>query len=284
MKGVTVLFLGCGDLGIRAGRTLAGGGARIIGVRRSVGQLPEGFEAVAADYTRPGALAMLERLAPDYVVTAFKPGGRDEAGYRRGFLDAARNLVDGLAAHRPRRILFVSSTRVFAEREGGWVDETSPLTLDDLPACRIIEAERALSDAGMALTTVRCAGIYGDPHGRLLSRIATGQLCAPEPVSYSNRIHRDDAAGFLVHLIERDVAGDELADSYIASDDCPAPQHEVELWLAGEMGLDPASLRFDAERMVSGHKRCRNTRLRDSGFELAFPDYRQGYGSVLAQR
>ena len=284
MKGVTVLFLGCGDLGIRAGRSLLDAGARVIGVRRSAGQLPDNFEAVTADYTQPGSLAPLAALAPDYVVTAFKPDGRDEAGYRRGFLGAANNLVEGLGEHRPRRVLFVSSTRVFAEKAGGWVDEDSPLTTDDPPACRIIDAEQTLSAAGVAVTSVRCSGIYGDPHGRLLSRIAGGQLCAPEPVSYSNRIHRDDAASFLAHLIERDEAGDELASSYIASDDCPVPQHEVELWLAGQMGLDPGSLRFDAARMVSGHKRCRNARLHASGFALSFPDYRAGYDSVLAGR
>ncbi len=284
MKGVTVLFLGCGDLGIRAGQSLHASGARIIGVRRSPGQLPETFETVIADYTQSGSLSVLASLAPDYVVTAFKPAGRDEAGYRRGFLDAAVNLVEGLGVHRPRRVLFISSTRVFAEKAGGWVDETSPLTTDDLPACRIIDAEQALTGAGLAVTSVRCSGIYGDPHGRLLSRIATGQLCAPEPISYSNRIHRDDAAGFLAHLIERDVAGDALADSYIASDDCPVPQHEVELWLAGEMGLEKDALRFDAARMVSGHKRCRNARLHDSGYRLQYPDYRAGYSRVLAQR
>ena len=284
MKGETVLFLGCGDLGIRAGHSLLQAGARVIGVRRSAGQLPERFESVIADYTEPGSLAFMEALAPDYVVTAFKPDGRDEAGYRRGFLDAAHNLVQGLGAHRPRRVLFISSTRVFAEQDGGWIDEASPLTTDDQPACRIIDAETALSEAGLELTSVRCSGIYGDPHGRLLSRIASGQLCAREPVSFSNRIHREDASGFLAHLVLRDAAGDALAASYIASDDRPAPQHEVELWLAGELGLDPSSLRFDAARMASGHKRCRNTRLHETGFTLAYPDYRHGYSHVLAQR
>ena len=63
MKGETVLFLGCGDLGIRAGRSLLQAGARIIGVRRSAGQLPERFESVIADYTEPGSLAFMEVLS-----------------------------------------------------------------------------------------------------------------------------------------------------------------------------------------------------------------------------
>ena len=53
-------------------------------------------------------------------------------------------LLVGLGKHKPRAILSVSSTRVYAERDGGWVDETSPFTTDDLSACRIIDAEQAL--------------------------------------------------------------------------------------------------------------------------------------------
>jgi len=278
------LFLGCGDLGIRCGTLLQREGARVVGVRRSAGHLPSHFETLVADYESAGSLAAAGPLAPDYVITTLKPSGRDEDGYRRGFLDATRNLIAGLGAHRPGRVLFVSSTRVFAEQAGGWCDENSPLSESDQCALRIIEAEQALPAAGIATTSVRCSGIYGDPQGRLLTRIATGQLCPAEPVSYSNRIHRDDVAGFLAHLVRKDLAGETLQDSYIASDDQPVPQHDVELWLARQLGVEEEHISFDAKRMVSGHKRCRNDRLHGSGYALMYPDYRSGYGEVIARR
>lgn len=278
------MFLGCGDLGIRCGQLLLAEGARVVGVRRSDGRLPAGFETLVADYTRAGSLDAVRSLAPDYVVTTLKPMGRDEAGYRAGFLEATQNLIAGLGVHEPRRVMFVSSTRVFAEQHGGWVDEDSPLSDSDRPAMQIIEAERALLAAQLAATSVRCSGIYGEPQGRLLSRIATGRLCPPEPVSYSNRIHRDDVAGFLAHLLRSEAAGEEIATAYIASDDQPVAQHEVELWLASQLGLSGTELSFDAQRMVSGHKRCRNRRLHTSGYALRYPDYKSGYQQVLAQR
>lgn len=284
MKDKTVLFLGCGDIAIRAGRRLHATGCRLVGVRRSPGRLPPSFTELLADHAEPGALAALASLAPDYVVTTLTPAGRTEAGYRRGFLQATENLLTALAGHQPARILFVSSTRVYAEQEGGWVDEQSPLSESDPSARAIIDAEQLLLAGSCPASVVRCSGIYGDPHGRLLSRIAGGHLCPPEPVSFSNRIHRDDVAGFLVHLLCRDDAGGELAPVYNATDDAPAPQYEVEHWLAQRLGLAAEDLQYDAQRMVAGHKRCRNERLHASGYALAYPDYRAGYAQVLAAR
>ena len=284
MKGKTVLFLGCGDIAVRVGRLLHATGCHLVGVRRSPGRLPPLFTELVADHAEPGTLARLADLAPDYVVTTLTPAGRSETGYQRGFLQATENLIAGLAGHQPARILFVSSTRVYAEQEGGWVDEQSTLTRSDASAGAIIAAEQLLLDGSCPASVVRCSGIYGDPRGRLLDRIASGHLCPPEPVSFSNRIHRDDVAGFLAHLLRRDDAGGELAPVYNATDDAPVPQHEVEQWLAQQLGLVSGDLVFDAQRMVTGHKRCRNERLHSGGYALAYPDYRRGYAQVLAAR
>ena len=183
MKSASVLMVGCGDIGTRAGLLLGQRGWQIDAVRRSVDRLPPGFIGHAADYTVPGSLDFAGELRPDFVVTTFNPFDRSEAGYRRGFVRAMQNLLDGLGSHRPRHVIMSSSTRVFAEREGGWVDENSALTQDDPQAQAIIEAERLLLDSPHLATVVRFGGIYGVPGGRLLSRISRGELCPEQPVS-----------------------------------------------------------------------------------------------------
>lgn len=174
----------------------------------------------------------------------------------------------------------VSSTRVFAEREGGWVDETSDLEREDPRAQAIIEAERALLDSGHTACVVRFGGIYGAPGGRLLARIRRGELCAPEPVRYTNRIHRQDCGGFLAHLLLAMASGASLEPVYIGVDDDPAPRFEVETWLAREMGI-AAGQGVTAPDSRGGHKRCRNWLLHASGYRLLYPDYRSGYRAVL---
>jgi nucleoside-diphosphate-sugar epimerase len=259
----------------------------VTGVRRDPTRLPAGFEGHAADYTQPGSLDIAATLEPDFVLATFNPPDRSTSGYERGFQQAMGHLLAGLGRHHPRHIVMVSSTRVFAESRGGWVDEGSALSTEDPWARAIIAAEEQLLSSGLPASIVRFGGIYGIPGGRLLSRIRRGELCPAEPVSYTNRIHRDDCAGFLSHLMRKAAAGDELEPVYIGVDDQPAPRYEVESWLAGELGLSveltavPAAKGEPTRHNSAGHKRCRNEALRRSGYRLAYPDYRSGYRALL---
>ncbi|HEY6131499.1 MAG TPA: epimerase, partial [Halioglobus sp.] len=257
---------------------------------RNPAKLPASFTGHAANYTQQGSLDFIADLRPDFVLATFNPADRSLAGYKAGFQSAMNNLLCGLGQHRPQHILMASSTRVFAEAQGGWVDEGSELARDDPWALAMIAAERQLLDSGHSASVVRFAGIYGIPGGRLLARIVRGELCPPEPVSYTNRIHRDDCAGFLVHLLQLACAGKTLLPIYIGVDDLPAPRYEVESWLARELGLEdpsaglPAAVDQPTRHNMAGHKRCHNYALRNSGYQLTYPDYKSGYRALLASR
>lgn len=278
----SLLIIGCGDLGIRVGRALRGEGWRVGAVRRRPPLDAQDLEWHAADYCEAGALDFAAAWAPDFVLATFTPLGRDVEGYRAGFSGAARHLLDGLGAHCPRHLFYVSSTRVYAESAGGWVDEDSPLSTTDERALAIIDGERRLLDSGITATLVRCGGIYGASPGRLISKVSRGEIAPEIPIRFTNRIHRDDCTGFLLHLLKRAQQGKSLAPVYNAVDDRPAPAHEVETWLATELGRgEQAHSRPDTPGPVS-HKRCRNTLLHNTGYRLRYPDYRAGYRAVLA--
>lgn len=279
---VDVLFVGAGDLAQRCHGALAGEGLGMLGLcRHPEARAPADLPLVAADYTRSGGLAQLEEIAPRVLVVVFKPTSRDVAGYATGYRDPVRELLAGLGSHRPERILFISSTRVYAERDGGWVDEAAPTTRDDAAGALIAEAESLLSLSGLPATTLRCAGLYGGADGYLQRRVASGNLAPAQPVHYSNRIHRDDAAAFMAFLIVRALAGMPLEACYNVVDDEPAPQHEVEAWIADRLGV-PAEHRSEREPPAFRGKRCSNRLLRASGFQLRYPDFREGYSAVIA--
>jgi hypothetical protein len=273
-------------MGIRTGVLLNKRGCRVTGVRRNTAKLPTDIAGHAADYTQPGSLDFMAETKPDFVLATFNPADRSVAGYVKGFETGMNSLLVGLGQHRPRHILMASSTRVFAEAQGGWVDESSALNTDDPWAQAIIAAEERLLSSGHRASVVRFGGIYGIPGGRLLSRIRRGELCPAEPVSYTNRMHREDCAGFLAHLFHRAHEGETLEPVYVGVDDLPAPRYEVESWLAGELGVADQPVLFSAEveptrHNRAGHKRCGNSALRSSGYQLIFPTYKTGYGALL---
>ena len=113
---------------------------------------------------------------------------------------------------------------------------------------------------------------------RLLESVRAGRVTIPRGrVRYTNRIHRDDAAGALAHL-----AGlDEVPPVVLGVDDEPAERGDVLRWLARALGA-PAPREVEPEPGVPDRgKRCRNALLRSTGYALRYPTFREGYGAVL---
>jgi uncharacterized protein YbjT (DUF2867 family) len=277
--GKRVLFVGSGDLAVRTAAAL-GRDWQAIGLCRHPARLANGLRGIAGDYSAPGGFSALPEWAPDVIVLTLKPLAMDAPGYRAGFLAPMRALLQSLGGRRPQRILHVSSTRVYTESDGGWVSETSPVANDDSPAGMLAASETALLESGQAGCVLRCAGLYGAPDGMLTARVARGELSpAQDPPQYSNRIHRDDVAGFLAYLISGLPDGRQPEACYNLVDNEPAAQHEVERWLARAMGV--AATRTRAPSGGRANKRVSNTRLRESGYRLRYPDYRTGYAAAL---
>ncbi len=274
-----VLLAGCGDVGIRAGLQLAAAGRRVYGLRRSTAALPSPLLPLQADLTDPASLRNIPDDITD-VVFLPTPGQRDEAAYRGVFVDGLAHLIDALHRRvRLRRLLFVSSSAVYGEHGGAWVDEDTPCRPLAFNGRLLLQAEHRLADMAQA-TIARCSGIYGPGRTRLIEQVANGSARRPALGSeFSNRIHVDDVAGALVHLL----ALPQPAACYVLSDDHPAPVAEVQAWIARQLGLPGPAVEQSAGERAVGNKRLRNGRLRASGFALRFPDYQAGYAPLLRE-
>ena len=251
-----------------------------MGLRRDARRLPEEIRALPADLDEPASLGAVPPHT-DAVVYAAAADAADEAAYRRAYVRGVRNLA-GLFAGRgevPERLLFVSSTSVYGESGGEWVDEETPPRPPRFNGRIVLEGERAAGAAGARhATVVRFGGIYGPGRGRLIERVREGAGCAPAPVHWTNRIHAEDCAGVLHHLLELV----DPAPLYVAVDDEPAPRREVMEWLAARMGL-PCPPPGGAPVRAGRGRRCRNARLRASGYRFRHPTYREGYAALLAE-
>src|SRR5690606_8472496 len=119
-----LLIAGCGDIGSRVGLRLATQGWRVQGLRRHVAGLPSALQPLYADLASPHCPEDGPQAAPDYVFYAVAAQQGDEAGYRAAYVEGLRNLLGCLDARgqQPRRLLFVSSTDVYAQQAGEWVD------------------------------------------------------------------------------------------------------------------------------------------------------------------
>lgn len=275
-----LLIIGCGDIGQRLAERLNPDHYHITGLRRRPAASSPRVRYLAADAADLGSLTCALTESFDVVVITLTPSQRTDAGYHRGYVLSCENLVQALGrqARPPRLVIFVSSTSVYGQTDGEWVDERSPTEPQRATAHRLLEAENVIAESGFAHCIVRFSGIYGPGRNRLVEQVRRGQ--ATLSARLTNRIHADDCAAVLAHLIERQRAGEAIDTLYLASDNEPAPMAEVVNWLAMHLRVDWAKCEPDA-RSGAGNKRCDNRRLRASGFEFRYPDYRAGYGALL---
>lgn len=278
----TILILGCGDVGGALGKRLLDAGHRVIGARRNVAMLPAGIEPLALDV---GANEPLESLPDaDILVYAISADRFEESAYRSAYrdgLDAVLKVFEN-REHKPKRVLFVSSTSVYAQQQGETVDERSPTEPNGFSGQLMVEAERRLIESPLPGSVVRFSGIYGPGRERLIQQVLEGRVAPSAPVMYSNRIHRDDCVGVLDWLIARALGGQPLDDVYLGSDCEPTPISEVMGWLAKRLKVEPSSvIQSPLRRRAS--KRCSNARLVELGYRFTYPSFRDGYEQVIKE-
>ena len=286
-----VVILGCGYIGIALGRRLIGD-LDVVGVRRSVAGIEAvtaaGLSAVRADVTDPDSLADVPDA--DVVVFAASAGGRGADPARETYVEGQRAAIDhfGSRADPPDRYIYTSSTGVYGDHDGEWVDESTDLDPESERGRVLVEAGRVAlrrsRDHGIDGTVARLAGLYGPGRFRV-----DRYLQGPVTEGHLNMVHRDDVAGALEFFIREDMARGETV---LVTDDEPVDRWAFADWIADACGREPPEKLTISERLsddlsdrrrrrIRSNKRCSNGKLRELGYELTYPSFREGYAEAV---
>jgi nucleoside-diphosphate-sugar epimerase len=197
------------------------------------------------------------------------------------YFKGLQNIVEHVQLTSLKRILFVSSTAVYGEHGNEWVDEETPVSPQNFNGRILFESEQWLKQFGsehsIDTLSLRLSGIYGPGRATgLLEKLKLGQIGAPStPLHWANRIHVEDAANAIVHLLNVP----EPMNTYLVTDSTPLPIRDLYEALSELVG-GPVPPEASAPNFV-GSKRLSNARLRASGFELKWPDSRAGYAAMI---
>ncbi|MDE1465219.1 NAD-dependent epimerase/dehydratase family protein [Spartinivicinus poritis] len=271
------LIVGCGDIGTRLAKLMFSKGFKVWGVRRNTDLLPSDINPVTSDIA--SERTFLNWPVCDYVVYSVAASERSDEGYRQAYVKGLANLLSWMekTKQNTRRLLYVSSSRVYHQQEDEWVTEASE-TLPTGLGLRLLEAEQLLNSTDIPTTAVRFSGIYGPGREYLLKQVRAGYGIVGANDPYTNRIHQDDCAGILAYLIEQDSLGVQLAECYNGVDNHPAKLSEVTSWLATQLNTIPT---LPLSRSTGSSKRCSNQRLLDLGYQFKYPDYKAGYQEII---
>jgi nucleoside-diphosphate-sugar epimerase len=271
-----ILIIGCGIIGTALARVLTAKGHRVTGVRRNPPPSNSDIHTVRANIS---LATDLEQLNTDFDQLFFivSADGRTEQSYREVYEIGLNNVLHKFA-HLPW--FFVSSTSVYGQSQGEWVNEDAIAQPDNLNSQLVRQAEQQVIALNSQNTVVRFSGIYGAGREYLLNRAKQNPVIQQIPPTFTNRIHQDDCVQVLAFLLEKKLAGITLAHYYLASDDDPAPLYEVMSWMAQQLNC-PAPLIKEATSDDTMNKRCDNQRLKALGYQFSYPSYKDGYTKLI---
>jgi nucleoside-diphosphate-sugar epimerase len=284
-----VLIIGCGYVGLELGRQLVAADHKVFGLRRSAANVGElqaaGITPVVGDLTHPTTLDTLPG-GFDWVVNTVSSSRGGLAEYRQVYREGTRNLIDWMRRHPPAAFAYTSSTSVYGQTDGSWVDETSPTRPGTETGSVLVEVEQQLLEAARAgqvpARLLRVAGIYGPGRGHLFRQFVHGEArLRGDGSRWLNMIHRDDVASALLAVLGSGLAG----EIYNAADDEPVTERDFLRWLAENLGRPLPGPGAEAERAARKrgltNKRVSNRKLRALGWTPHFPTFRDGYAQAV---
>lgn len=285
-----VVIVGCGYVGRRVAQRERTAGRRVTGLVRGAESAAAlaalGVTAVRADLDRPGAAAGLALGGTRLYWFAPPPPGGEVDARLRDFLAAIP--ADGL----PERVVLISTTGVYGDCGGAWVDESRPPAPQAERARRRLDAERALAEwsaaTGIPAVVLRVPGFYGP--GKLPeARLRRGEPVLREAQSpWSNRVHVDDLVRACLAAMDRGRPG----AVYNISDGHPTTMTDYFNRVADALGLprppqiDPAAaegqLSDGMRSYLAESKRLDNRRMREElGVEPDYPDLATGLAACV---
>jgi nucleoside-diphosphate-sugar epimerase len=233
----------------------------------------------------------------DFLVNCVSSGKGGLAGYEHSYLRGQKSLVEWASRRKVGCCIYTSSTSVYPQSDGEWIDEDSPARPSSPSGLMILKSEEILHEARHVferLFIFRLSGIYGPDRHYILDQLRRGEInFGGRGDYYLNLIHRTD----VVRAIFTAFEGPEglVGGTYNVSDGHPYIKEEVVGWLARKLKL--AAPVFHPEvltprqrrREVTSNTTIPNRRIssnrirRDLGWRPLYPSYREGYADILGE-
>ncbi|MCC4274347.1 Rossmann-fold NAD(P)-binding domain-containing protein [Marinomonas communis] len=273
-----VLIAGCGDLGQGVAQYFVKKQAQVTGIRRSGTVFPDGVRGMTHDLL---TLPAEQWPDVDLLYLIMTPQGRTAEAYHTAYVMTAAAVVAAYQGRRQPKVIFVSSTSVYGQNNGEWVDDQTQAVAASETASKLLEAENLLL-SNLSTVALRCSGIYGPGRYRLLQGVQRKDAWGAN--QWTNRIHRDDVVSALCLLGERALAAESLPSHIIVSDGQPTSMWEVKLWLAERLQVStPLGETINrADYLPARGKRIVPHALRALGWAPQYPSYVAGYESMMA--
>ena len=279
IKSLKILIVGCGQLGFSIVKNADPDIFKLYGFSRSLRKSPPSIEMHQVDILKTEAIDAIKLINPEIIIYAVSADTQSIESYQEHYVAGLKNTYEAiLELDHFKHLFFVSSTRVYGQKTTKILSELDIAEPSDYGGEALMEAETVARQLKDKATILRLSGIYGPNRKRMIQLAQSNPGNWPATNNWSNRIHEEDAARFIVFLMKRIMMNESIEPLYLVTDGVPTKQYDVLTWIRNRLQLTTDTIEVP---ILESGKQLQSVLLNQSGFELKYPDFTYGYEAII---
>ena len=279
IKSLKVLIIGCGQLGFSIVNNADPDVFKLYGFSRSLRKSPASIEMHQVDILKTEAIDAIKLVNPEIIIYAVSADTQSIESYQDHYVLGLKKTYEAiLELDHFKHLFFVSSTRVYGQRTTKILSELDIAEPSDYGGEALMEAETVARQLKDKATILRLSGIYGPNRKRMIQLAQSNPGNWPATNNWSNRIHEEDAARFIVFLMKRIMMQESIEPIYLVTDGVPTKQYDVLTWIRNRLQLTTDTIELP---ILESGKQLQSVLLNQTGFVLKYPDFTYGYEAII---
>lgn len=279
IKSLKVLIIGCGQLGFSIVNNADPDVFKLYGFSRSLRKSPASIEMHQVDILKTEAIDAIKLINPEIIIYAVSADTQSIESYQDHYVVGLKKTYEAiLKLDHFRHLFFVSSTRVYGQKTTKILSELDIAEPSDYGGEALMEAETVARQLKDKATILRLSGIYGPNRKRMIQLAQSNPGNWPATNNWSNRIHEEDAARFIVFLMKRIMMKESIEPLYLVTDGVPTKQYDVLTWIRNRLQLTTDTIELP---ILESGKQLQSVLLNQTGFVLKYPDFTYGYEAII---
>jgi nucleoside-diphosphate-sugar epimerase len=279
IKSLKVLIIGCGQLGFSIVKNADSDVFKLYGFSRSLRKSPASIKMHQVDILKTEAIDVIKLINPEIIIYAVSADTQSIESYQDHYVVGLKKTYEAiLELDYFKHLFFVSSTRVYGQKTTKILSELDIAEPSDYGGEALMEAETVACQLKDKATILRLSGIYGPNRKRMIQLAQSNPGNWPATNNWSNRIHEEDAARFIVFLMKRIMMKESIEPLYLVTDGVPTKQYDVLTWIRNRLQLTTDTIELP---ILESGKQLQSVLLNQTGFVLKYPDFTYGYEAII---
>ena len=279
IKNKKLLVIGCGKLGQKLGLLAKKTPLDLLGFKRKK-ITSTNIRIEQQDIFDKSFFDKVKIHSPDFILYSLSADEQSEKSYRRNYVEGLKQVIKSIKyINNFQHLFFVSSTSVYGDNNDQFIDEFSETSPKNFRGTILLEAENLLNTVKFNSTILRLSGIYGSGRNYMI-KLSQDAESWPKVDRWTNRINEDDAANFIIFILNQCLQGEIPEKLYLLTDKEPVTLFRLLNWIRQNLNLKN-KINITSDPILG--KRLRSSIIPSLKFEYKYPTYKQGYKELIQE-